>query len=205
MHYLSPRGLEQSTGGGWGTRDVCQGPVGLLIALGATAPLRDLIVRVFRAQNQRGDWPQSFEFYPREFRGGQSDAHGDVVFWPVLALGEYLAVTGDASLFAERITFVDDFGNTAAEPLAEHVRRALAVIDASTVPGSPLPAYGHGDWNDSLQPADPRLAAALSSTWTATLKVQALATLAGALRMVSPDLDGQDRVDTIEFAVKSGI
>jgi cellobiose phosphorylase len=200
IHYLSPRGLEQSTGGGWGTRDVCQGPVGLLIALGQTAPLRDLIVRVFRAQNERGDWPQSFEFYPREFRGGQGDAHGDVVFWPVLALAEYLAVTGDASVFGERISFVDDHGTTAAAPLMEHVRRALAIIAASTVPGSPLPAYGHGDWNDSLQPADPLLAARLSSTWTATLKVQALRTLAGSLRNVSSRLDAQDSCDAIEFA-----
>ncbi len=200
VHYLSPRGLEQSTGGAWGTRDVCQGPVGLLIALGQTAPLRDLILRLFRAQNARGDWPQSFEFYPRELRGGQRDAHGDVVFWPVLALSEYLAVTGDAGLFAESISFVDDHGATATEPLLEHVRRALAVIAASTVPGTPLPAYGHGDWNDSLQPADPRLAARLSSTWTATLKVQALRALAGSLRTVSPALEGQDAVDAIEYA-----
>ena len=203
VHYLSPRGLEQSTGGAWGTRDVCQGPVGLLIALGQTAPLRDLILRVFRAQNARGDWPQSFEFYPRELRGGQGDAHGDVVFWPVLALGEYLAVTGDASLFAERIPFVDDHGATAGEPLLEHVRRALAIIAASTVPGSPLPAYGHGDWNDSLQPADPHLAARLCSTWTATLQVQALRTLAGSLRTVSSRLDGQDAADAIEYADQS--
>jgi CRISPR-associated protein Csx3 len=200
VHYLSPRGLEQSTGGSWGTRDVCQGPVGLLIALGQTAPLRDLILRVFGAQNARGDWPQAFEFYPREFRGGQQDAHGDVVFWPVLALGEYLAVTGDASLFSERVTFVDDHGATAGEPLLEHVRRALAIIATSTVPGSPLPAYGHGDWNDSLQPADPLLAAALSSTWTATLKVQALRTLAAPLRTVSARLEGKDAVDAVEYA-----
>jgi CRISPR-associated protein Csx3 len=200
VHYLSPRGLEQSTGGAWGTRDVCQGPVGLLIALGQTAPLRDLILRVFRAQNARGDWPQSFEFYPREFRGGQRDAHGDVVFWPVLALGEYLAVSGDASLFAERVPFVDDHGATAAEPLLEHVRRALAVIAASTVPNSPLPAYGHGDWNDSLQPADPLLAARLCSTWTATLQVQALRTLAGSLRTLTPRLDGQDAAEAAGYA-----
>jgi 1,2-beta-oligoglucan phosphorylase len=203
VHYLSPRGLEQSTGGAWGTRDVCQGPVGLLIALGQTAPLRDLIVRVFRAQNARGDWPQAFEFYPRELRGGQEDAHGDVIFWPVLALGEYLAVSGDASLFAEQIQFVDDHGATAEEPLLEHVRRALAMIAASTVPGSPLPAYGHGDWNDSLQPADPDLAAHLCSTWTATLQVHALRTLAGSLRTVSSRLDGQDGDDAIEYADRS--
>jgi len=202
-HYLSPRGLEQYTGGGWGTRDVCQGPVGLLIALGQTAPLRDLIVRVLRAQNARGDWPQSFEIYPREFRGGQRDAHGDVVFWPVLALGEYLAVTGDTSLFAERISFVGDHGATAGEPLLEHVRRALAVIAASTIPGSPLPAYGLGDWNDSLQPADPHLAARLCSTWTAVLQVQALRALAGSLRTVSSRLDGQDGADAMEYADRS--
>ena len=35
IHYLSPRGLEQYTGGAWGTRDVSQGPVGLLLTLGA--------------------------------------------------------------------------------------------------------------------------------------------------------------------------
>ncbi|MEO6142407.1 MAG: cellobiose phosphorylase [Dermatophilaceae bacterium] len=200
VHFLSPRGLEQSTGGAWGTRDVCQGPVGLLIALGQTAPLRDLVIRVFGAQNERGDWPQSFEFYPREVRGGQRDAHGDVVFWPVLALGEYLALTGDASLFAERVPFVDDQGATAGEPMFEHVRRALASIAASTVPGSPLPAYGHGDWNDSLQPADPQLAARLCSTWTATLQVQALRTLAGSLRNVSSGLEGQDAADALTFA-----
>lgn len=203
VHYLSPRGLEQYTGGGWGTRDVCQGPVGLLIALGETAPLRDLIVRVLRAQNARGDWPQAFEFYPREFRGGQGDAHGDVVFWPVLALGEYLAVTEDSSLLAERIPFVDDHGATADEPLLDHVRRALAIIAASTVPGSALPAYGHGDWNDSLQPVDPHLAARLCSTWTATLKVHALRTLARSLRAVGSRFDGQGAAEAIGYADQS--
>jgi CRISPR-associated protein Csx3 len=204
VHYLSPRGLEQSTGGAWGTRDVCQGPVGLLIALGETAPLRDLMLRVFGAQNARGDWPQSFEFYPRECRGGQGDAHGDVVFWPVLALGEYLAVTNDASLFAELIPFVGDHGATAAEPLLEHVRRALAAIAASTVPGSPLPAYGNGDWNDSLQPADPLLAAHLASTWTATLQVHALRTLAGSLRTVNARLACESSVQAAEAAEYAG-
>ncbi|MGV8909488.1 MAG: GH36-type glycosyl hydrolase domain-containing protein [Propionicimonas sp.] len=214
IHYLSPRGLEQYTGGGWGTRDVCQGPVGLLIALGQTAPLRNLIVRVLGAQNARGDWPQSFEIYPREFRGGQVESHGDVVFWPLLALAEYLAVTGDTTLFAERVPFVDDHGATASEPVLEHVRRALTVITASTIPDSPLPAYGHGDWNDSLQPADSLLAARLCSTWTAVLQVQALRALAGSLRTVSPRLDvgGQDggpevhseAAEASEYADRSG-
>jgi cellobiose phosphorylase len=203
VHYLSPRGLEQSTGGAWGTRDVCQGPVALLIALGQNAPLRDLIMRVFRAQNARGDWPQSFEFYPREFRGGQRDAHGDVLLWPILALGEYLALTADTSVFAELIPFVGDHGATAAEPLLEHVGRALSMIVASTVPGTALPAYGHGDWNDSLQPADPLLAAHLCSTWTATLQVHALRTLAGSLRTLDSGLKGSDRVEAARYAERS--
>ena len=44
VHYLSPRGLEQYSGGGWGTRDVCQGPVELLLALGRFEPVRDLLL-----------------------------------------------------------------------------------------------------------------------------------------------------------------
>ncbi|MDQ6883340.1 MAG: hypothetical protein M3077_03730 [Candidatus Dormibacteraeota bacterium] len=203
VHYLSPRGLEQYTGGGWGTRDVCQGPVCLLIALGEMAPLHDLITRVLRAQNARGDWPQAFEFYPREFRGGQGDSHGDVIFWPLLALGEYLAVTQDPSLLTERIPFVDDSGTTADEPVLEHVRRALAIVAARTLPGTALPAYGRGDWNDSLQPADPHLAARLCSTWTATLQVHALRTLARSLRSVSVTLDGPGASEAVECADQS--
>ena len=48
--------------------------------------------------------------------------------------------------------------------------------------GTPLPAYGHGDLNDSLQPADPRLAAQMVSTWTTVLLVQSLRSLAAGLR-----------------------
>ena len=69
VHYLSPRGLEQFSGGAWGTRDVCQGPVGLLTALGRDADQRDVLLRLFRAQNARGDWPQAFDFLPPARRG----------------------------------------------------------------------------------------------------------------------------------------
>src|SRR5262249_15364142 len=55
IHYLSPRGLEQFSGGGWGTRDVCQGPVELLLALGDIEPVRDLLMRVMANQNPDGD------------------------------------------------------------------------------------------------------------------------------------------------------
>ncbi len=35
IHLTVPHGLEQYTGAAWGTRDVCQGPVEFLLALGA--------------------------------------------------------------------------------------------------------------------------------------------------------------------------
>lgn len=89
VHYLSPRGLEQYSGGGWGTRNVCQGPVELLLALGRFEPIRDLLCRVFRQQNADGDWPQWFMFFDRERNIRPGDSHGDIVYWPVLALAEY--------------------------------------------------------------------------------------------------------------------
>ena len=188
IHYLSPRGLEQYTGGGWGTRDVCQGPVGLLLALGRHQELRGLILRIFRAQNDRGDWPQAFDFYRRFVHWGQGDAHGDVIYWPLLALGDYLGATGDAGVLAEFVPYVGDGGPTAAAPVLDHVRRALRVIEAGRIPGTSLPAYGHGDWNDSLQPADPALAARLCSTWTVTLQAQALGALARGLTVAGDGL-----------------
>jgi 1,2-beta-oligoglucan phosphorylase len=49
IHYLASRGLEQYSGGGWGTRDVTQGPVEMLLSLGQWEPLRDLLMRVYTA------------------------------------------------------------------------------------------------------------------------------------------------------------
>ena len=63
-----------------------------------------------------------------------------------------------------------------------HVERALALIERRVIAGTRLAAYGHGDWNDSLQPADPALADELCSAWTVTLHYQTVATLAQALR-----------------------
>ncbi len=181
VHYLSPRGLEQYTGGGWGTRDVSQGPVGLLVALGEHEALRDVVVRLLRAQHARGDWPQAFDFYARHRAWRVSDAHGDVVYWPLLAIGDYLVVTGDDTLLAQAEPMVADGHATEPRSLLDHLERALDLVEASRIPGTTLPAYGHGDWNDSLQPADPALAAALCSTWTVTLQAHALRTLAAGL------------------------
>jgi 1,2-beta-oligoglucan phosphorylase len=187
IHYLSPRGLEQYSGGGWGTRDVCQGPVETLLALGRFEPMRDLLVRVFKTQNPDGDWPQWFMFFERERNIRPGDSHGDIVFWPVLALAQYLAASEDASLLEEVVPFFHAEGDAQAEQgtIRQHVERALAVIRHRLIPGTHLAAYGHGDWNDSLQPADPTMRERLCSAWTVTLHYQTLTTLAAAFRRLA--------------------
>lgn len=177
VHYLSPRGLEQFTGGGWGTRDVSQGPVELLLALGRHAPVRDLLLRVFRAQNTDGDWPQWFMFYERDAAVRAGDSHGDVVFWPLVALAQYLTASGDATI----LDAVEPFhGQGIKHTIVEHVERAFALIAARMIAGTQLVAYGHGDWNDALQPADPSMREHLCSAWTVTLHYRMLTLMADA-------------------------
>lgn len=186
VHYLSPRGLEQYSGGGWGTRDVCQGPVELLLALGRPEPVRDLLLRVFRQQNPDGDWPQWFMFFDRERNIRPGDSHGDIIFWPLLALAQYLQATGEAAVLDETLPFFHPDGEAPAEKgtLLQHVDRALALITRRVIPGTVLAAYGHGDWNDSLQPAQPEMREHLCSAWTVTLNYQTLTALAGAFRQL---------------------
>ncbi|MET1006433.1 MAG: hypothetical protein ABWX96_12845, partial [Propionibacteriaceae bacterium] len=187
IHYLSPRGLEQFTGGAWGTRDVSQGPVGLLLTLGAHRDLRRLILLIFAAQQARGDWPQAFDFLPRHAQVGEFDAHGDVVYWPLVALGQYLAATGDTTILAS---------------LHDQLRRALDHIEGTLIEGTSLPAYGHGDWNDSLQPVDPALAERLCSSWTVVLQAHALGTLGRELERLPETRDlGRRALHTAEHGV----
>ncbi|MGH8175355.1 MAG: GH36-type glycosyl hydrolase domain-containing protein [Steroidobacter sp.] len=204
IHYLAPRGLEQYSGGGWGTRDVCQGPVELLLSSGDTAPVRDLLLRVMSAQNPDGDWPQWFMFFERDRDIRAGDSHGDVVFWPILALAQYLIASGDATLLEERTPFFDARGEDLAEhdTVWGHVERALHVIEGRVIGGAALPAYGHGDWNDSLQPADPAMRDHMCSAWTATLHRQTLVTLARAMRAIGRDGEAL-RFETQAGAVES--
>jgi cellobiose phosphorylase len=185
VHFLAPRGLEQYSGGGWGTRDVCQGPLELLLAFGHVGPVRELLARVMRAQSRDGDWPQWFMFFERERGIRAGDSHGDIVFWPLLALSHYLLASGDAAFLDASLPYFDD----APASVWQHALRALALIDARVIPGTALAAYGHGDWTDALQPADPALRERLCSAWTVTLHHQTLSALARALRSVGRDSD----------------
>lgn len=189
VHYQAPRGLEQYSGGAWGTRDVSQGPVGLLLATDEPAALRETLGRVFSAQQDDGSWPQWFDYLPGYTGPGHRAAHGDVVYWPLLALGEYLAATGDASILEEPFPFVGREEIIVPETAREHVTRALTLIRAHRTRDPRLPAYGHGDWNDSLQPARPELARQMCSTWTTELEIHALSALAEGLDAVGAPTD----------------
>jgi cellobiose phosphorylase len=203
VHYLAPRGLEQYTGGGWGTRDVCQGPVELLLALGRFAPVRELLALVFANQNPDGDWPQWFTFFARERRLRGPDAHGDIVFWPLFALGEYLFASGDAAFLDAEVPFFHAEAERAERAsLLTHVERALALIARRAIPGTALTEYGHGDWNDSLQPVDMEVARRLCSAWTVTLHCQMLGALAPALRAAGRTAFADD-LDRTHAAVRA--
>jgi 1,2-beta-oligoglucan phosphorylase len=181
VHYLAPRGLEQFSGGVWGVRDVTQGPVEMLLALGRFEPLRDLLLRVFRQQYPDGDWPQGFEVFEHDRWSRAEDSHGDIVFWPLLALARYLSASGDRSILDEEAPFSGDEG--AADKRAtirRHVELALTLINDRVIDGTHLIAYGCGDWNDSLQPADASMREKLCSSWTVTLHHQTLVALADA-------------------------
>jgi cellobiose phosphorylase len=191
VHYLSPRGLEQYSGGGWGTRDVCQGPVEMLLALNRQEPVRDLLLRVMKQQNPDGDWPQWFMFFERERGIRPGDSHGDIVFWPLLVLAQYLLASGDGAMLEESVHFFDARSPEAGEQASvwQHAQRALALIEKRVIPGTALTAYGHGDWNDSLQPADPALREHMCSAWTVTLHFQTLSLLSRALRAIGRSQD----------------
>ena len=191
VHHLSPRGLEQYTGGAWGTRDVTQGPLELLIALDRQEDARALLLAVFGAQNPDGTWPQAFGFLPGDEDFRMEPPHGDVVHWPVLALGRYLLSWADGSVLDEPVAWYVPAGADARPrtSLLDHVLRAVDRASADVLPGTRLVAYGHGDWNDSLQPADPAMARTMASAWTVTLHHQALSTLADGLASMGADED----------------
>ena len=66
--------------------------------------------------------------------------------------------------------------------IRQHVERALDLIRRRVIAGTSLAAYGHGDWNDSLQPAKPDMRERLCSSWTVTLNYQTFIALAAAFR-----------------------
>ncbi|MBE0639026.1 MAG: hypothetical protein IH598_10945 [Bacteroidales bacterium] len=168
-HFLTPYGLEQFSGAAWGTRDVSQGPLELLLTLGKYAEAKEVLRIIFSNQNTDGGWPQwwMFDSYA-EIRA--HDSHGDVVYWCIIALSNYIKVTGDVSILSEQLPY---FNSQEVTPLSEHMERLLGMITGSFIPNTAFVPFGGGDWNDSLQPVNKELAERLISSWTVEMNYQA--------------------------------
>lgn len=177
IHLTVPHGLEQTTGAAWGVRDVCQGPVEFLLALEHDRTVKDILRIVFAQQyERRGTWPQWFMHEPYA-QIQDPNSHGDVVLWPLKALCDYIEHTNDFAFLDESVPWrrESDFRKTDdGNPVTDHVEKLLAAVEASFLPGLHVMRYGEGDWNDTLQPADPALRERLASSWTAALLYQQL-------------------------------
>jgi cellobiose phosphorylase len=177
IHCATPHGLEQYSGAAWAVRDVCQGPVELLVATDNVAPLRDLLKILYEHQyHQTGDWPQWFMFdRNREVRA--ADSHADVIHWPIKALCDYIEATDDHSILDEQVAYTDDRTMAVTdetETIFAHTERQIAKIEHDCIPGTALVVFAGGDWEDTLQPADPDMAQRLVSAWTVELAYQTL-------------------------------
>ena len=173
-HYLTPYGLEQFSGAAWGTRDVSQGPVDLLLTMEKYDVARKLICKIFSNQNPDGGWPQwwMFDSY-RNIRA--HEAHGDIFYWCIIALSNYIKVTGDLDILDEVLPYYHEKGDTHAKktPLMEHLERLINMIVDSFIPGTAFVPFGGGDWNDSLQPVSKDQALRMISSWTVEMNYQA--------------------------------
>jgi cellobiose phosphorylase len=146
-----------------------------LLALEHDATVREILKTVFEQQNEtRGDWPQWFMLEPyAQIRDRHS--HGDVIVWPLKAVCDYVEATDDLGVLDEPVAWrrEDTFEKTERrDSIAAHLEKLLDTVRHRSIPGTHLIRYGEGDWNDSLQPADPRLRDWMVSSWTVALLYQ---------------------------------
>jgi cellobiose phosphorylase len=173
-HFLTPYGLEQFSGAAWGTRDITQGPFDLLLCMGKYEEAKQVLRIIFSNQNPDGGWPQWWMF--DSYTNIRADSsHGDVFYWCIIALSNYIKVTGDLKFLGEILPYYHENGVSSVEktPLEEHVDRIINMIIDSFIPGTALVPFGGGDWNDSLQPVNRELAQRMISSWTVEMNYQA--------------------------------
>jgi 1,2-beta-oligoglucan phosphorylase len=171
IHVSAPHGLEQYSGGAWGARDVCQGPIEFFLALRHDEAAKDVLRGVFARQRRSdGDWPQWFFLAPYEFIQSQT-SHGDIIVWPLKALCDYIEATGDIAFLEESVPWPNADGTPGgdAATVAGHIEALLKGAISRFIPGTSLMRYGEGDWNDTLQPANLALREWLVSSWTNAL------------------------------------
>lgn len=175
VHYSTPRGLEQTGGAAWGTRDVCQGPIEYFLTTQHYELVREILVKIFANQfYENGEWPQWFMF--DEYEMQQDDCHGDVVFWPIKAIGDYINMTADYSILDEKVMYksLKNNKNIQDESILNHIKLAITSIEKRFLNDMALISYGGGDWDDTLQPANKSLKERLVSSWTMALAYQSI-------------------------------
>jgi len=208
IHLTTPHGLEQYTGGAWGTRDVCQGSVELLLTLEHDGPVKEILRILFAQQYaMSGDWPQWFMLEPYSNVQSQ-ESHGDIIVWPLKALCDYVEATGDFAFLEETIAWrrEDNFAKTErADPVSAHVDKLLETVRARFIPGTNLIRYGHGDWNDSLQPVDPEKRDWMTSAWTVILLYEQLRRYAEILRRSKRAPKQAGELDALAAAIRKDL
>jgi cellobiose phosphorylase len=169
---------------------VCQGPVECLLALEHDVPVKQMLRIVFAQQYAtRGDWPQWFMLEPYSSIQDKH-SHGDVLLWPLKALNDYLEATNDFAFLDETAPWCNDESLSRTQEshsIADHVDKLLATVRERFIAGTHLLRYGEGDWNDSLQPADPALRDTMVSSWTVALLYQQVTRYAEVLRRAGRD------------------
>src|SRR4029453_14955079 len=105
----------------------------------------------------------------------QAHSHGGVCAWPGKGLWDYVEATNDLVFLAHEVGYTDPerFEPTdVRETLWTHCDRVVAQCEARFTRGTALVDYGDGDWDDTLQPADPAMRTRMVSAWTVALVYQ---------------------------------
>lgn len=191
VHYSVPHGLEQYGGAAWGTRDVCQGPSEYFMATQKFEQVRDILLTVFSHQYEDdGNWPQWFMF-DNYAPVQQEESHGDIIVWPLKVLSDYLTATQDFGILQEQVPYTVKGSFRFTEQLhsvLDHVNKEIGYIRSHFLHDTYLSAYGDGDWDDTLQPANAQLKQYMVSSWTVALTYQTLTQLSSVLISAEPDL-----------------
>lgn len=191
IHYLSPHGIEQYSGAAWGLRDVCQGPVELMLSLGHMDSVKLILKKIYSQQIlETGDWRQWFMF-DRYSEIQDSNSHNDIIAWPIKALCDYIEESNDFTILEEQVGFINDAslrpcGDEYA--IIDHVLMQLEKIYTDVIEGTSLITYGHGDWEDTLQPSNENLRKRLVSPWTVALVYESLMRLTELLKRYNKDV-----------------
>jgi cellobiose phosphorylase len=147
---------------------------------------KDILIRVFSNQRKTGgDWPQWFMFDGYDMCA--DECHGDVIFWPMKCIADYITASGDATILDETVPY----SNGEAASIKNHLKRCAESIRERFLPGTFLISYAGGDWDDTLQPANPEMKEHMVSSWTQALAYQVFNNLSGVLHTTDSSLSDE--------------